>query len=322
MSTQTQNLQLIKPDKDEYYDIQVQNSNMDKIDTSIHSLSTNVEEHLGNKNNPHNVTKSQIGLGSVPNVTTNDQTPTYTPASANTALASGEKLSIAFGKISKAISSLITHLADTVGHITSAERSKWNGKLDATAKATDSDKLDGSHASDFMKVSGGDVTGVVNYTNSTWGLSIKKPGFSKGDMPSETTYWALNMMDENAGTHTNRVGLLQTFVDTTGATVTQIHAMKNAASSTDTSIISVHYLKDGTKYAQAPTPASATDSSTKIATTEWVNGYALAKGGTATRATSDASGNNIASTYRKKADGSIVKIQASAPTDTTSLWVW
>lgn len=44
MSTQTSNLQLIKPDRDDYYDIQVQNNNMDKIDESVHSLSTNVEE--------------------------------------------------------------------------------------------------------------------------------------------------------------------------------------------------------------------------------------------------------------------------------------
>lgn len=44
MSTQTTNLQLIKPDENDYYDISVQNENMDKIDETIHSLSTNVEE--------------------------------------------------------------------------------------------------------------------------------------------------------------------------------------------------------------------------------------------------------------------------------------
>ena len=68
--------------------------------------------HSSDKNNPHEVTASQIGLGNVPNVTTNDQTPTYTEATNTTALVSGEKLSTAFGKISKAISSLISHIAN------------------------------------------------------------------------------------------------------------------------------------------------------------------------------------------------------------------
>ena len=68
--------------------------------------------HVNDSSNPHGVTKSQVGLGNVPNVATNDQTPTYTAASANANLTSGEKLSVAFGKIAKAISSLISHLAN------------------------------------------------------------------------------------------------------------------------------------------------------------------------------------------------------------------
>ena len=106
-----------------------------KIAKAINSLIS----HLSNTSNPHSVTATQVGLGNVANVTTNNQTPTYTVASSNTALSSGENLSTAFGKIAKAINSLISHLSDTVGHITSAERTAWNGKLDATgtvAKAT------------------------------------------------------------------------------------------------------------------------------------------------------------------------------------------
>lgn len=87
-----------------------------------------VNGHIGNANNPHGVTKAQVGLSNVPNVATNSQTPTYTVASADTALTSGEVLSTAFGKIAKAISSLISHLADKVSHITSTERTNWNNK--------------------------------------------------------------------------------------------------------------------------------------------------------------------------------------------------
>ena len=90
-------------------------------------------DHSQTTGNAHNMTKSDIGLGNVPNVATNDQTPTYTAASALAALTSGEKLSVAFGKIAKGVSELIAHLADNVKHITAAERTAWNNKVDKAA---------------------------------------------------------------------------------------------------------------------------------------------------------------------------------------------
>lgn len=68
------------------------------------------EEFAERRDNPHHVTAEQVELGNVPNVKTNDQTPTYTEASNLAALVSGEKLSVAFGKIAKAVSSLIAHI--------------------------------------------------------------------------------------------------------------------------------------------------------------------------------------------------------------------
>lgn len=76
----------------------------------VYASAGDLSDHIGNKNNPHEVTKAQVGLGSVPNVTTNDQTPTYTEAASVSNISSGEKLSAAFGKIKKAISALISHL--------------------------------------------------------------------------------------------------------------------------------------------------------------------------------------------------------------------
>ena len=81
---------------------------MDMINKNENALNS----HVNNKSNPHSVTASQVGLGSVPNVTTNDQTPTYTEASILTKLISGEKLSTAFSKISKAITDFIAHVAN------------------------------------------------------------------------------------------------------------------------------------------------------------------------------------------------------------------
>lgn len=89
------------------------------------------DAHLVNTDNPHNVTKEQVGLGNVPNVSTNNQVPTFTEASTLANIASGETLSVIFGKVKKAISSLAAHFEDNVRHITEAERTEWNGKQDS-----------------------------------------------------------------------------------------------------------------------------------------------------------------------------------------------
>ena len=56
--------------------------------------------------NPHKVTKSDVGLSNVPNVATNDQTPTFTKADSRDLPISGETLSTLFGKILKWFSDL------------------------------------------------------------------------------------------------------------------------------------------------------------------------------------------------------------------------
>jgi len=54
------------------------------------------------------IDKTAVGLGNVPNVTTNDQTPTFTQASTRNNIASGEKLSVILGKIAKFFNDLKT----------------------------------------------------------------------------------------------------------------------------------------------------------------------------------------------------------------------
>lgn len=81
-------------------------------------------------------TAQEVGLGNVPNVTTNDQAPTYTAASTLAALVSGEKLSVAMGKIAKAISDFVTHKANTGIHVNSTEKATWNGKASKPKTAT------------------------------------------------------------------------------------------------------------------------------------------------------------------------------------------
>lgn len=82
------------------------------LEEKFRTQANNLSAHTSNKSNPHGVTKSQVGLGNVPNVATNDQTPTFTQASTLAGLTSGEKLSVSFGKIMKAIADLISHLSN------------------------------------------------------------------------------------------------------------------------------------------------------------------------------------------------------------------
>lgn len=92
----------------------------------FNQLKNNLNSHLSDFSNPHKVTKEQVDLGNVPNVTTNEQTPTYEKEEELSELESGETLSKAFGKISVAIANLITHVQDHLRHITSVEREQWN----------------------------------------------------------------------------------------------------------------------------------------------------------------------------------------------------
>jgi len=57
-------------------------------------------------------TSAEVGLGNVPNVNTNNQTPTWTISSTLANLVSGETLTVAFGKIAKCIQTLISHIAN------------------------------------------------------------------------------------------------------------------------------------------------------------------------------------------------------------------
>ena len=171
MSSKTTNLNLTKPSEDEFYDINVQNENMDIIDREINGLKQPAYEvstamsdlnsgemitvafgkiakavstlisHVANKSNPHSVTKNQVGLGNVPNVATNDQTPTYTEASNLSSLVSGEKTSVAFGKIAKAVSTLISHTtskatSSVLGHVKLSDSTSSTSASTAGVAAT------------------------------------------------------------------------------------------------------------------------------------------------------------------------------------------
>ncbi len=82
------------------------------IASSLYAMADDLDKHVTDDENPHGVTKDQVGLGNVANVATNDQTPTFIAATTLATLTSGEKLSISMGKIAKAIADLISHISN------------------------------------------------------------------------------------------------------------------------------------------------------------------------------------------------------------------
>ncbi len=76
------------------------------VGTQVTGVKGNAEKdyRVGNVN----ITAENVGLGNVPNVTTNDQTPIFSPALERENIQSGEKLSVIFGKIMRYFSDLKT----------------------------------------------------------------------------------------------------------------------------------------------------------------------------------------------------------------------
>lgn len=99
------------------------------------------------------ITAENIGLGNVPNVATNDQTPTYTTSSSLTDLSSGEKLNVAFGKLAKAVQYLSTCFEFIAGEYSPLGFVSYNeATIPAHGSATIGMQLDS--ASNFYKIYG------------------------------------------------------------------------------------------------------------------------------------------------------------------------
>ncbi len=107
MSSKTTNLGLTKPAVDEFYDVDVQNKNMDKIDAEIGGL----------------------------------ENPSYEEADKIAKLVSGEKYTIVFGKIAKAVSTLISHISakatsSVLGHVKLSDSTSSTSAASAGVAAT------------------------------------------------------------------------------------------------------------------------------------------------------------------------------------------
>lgn len=132
--------------------------------------------HVADKNNPHGVSATQIGLGNVPNVSTDNQTPTFTEASTLANIDSGETLKVILGKIKKVISSFVSHLSANNPHgIDPAKINAYDMDFPSITSVTDFDLLKTpgcylvsgnnlQHAPHFGSLFRVDVTGLYHNT--------------------------------------------------------------------------------------------------------------------------------------------------------------
>ena len=150
---------------------------------------TNLTAHTSTKTNPHGVTKEQVGLGNVPNVATNDQTPTFTQASTLTNVASGEKLSVLFGKVMKGLADLISHLANKSNPHGVTKTQVGLGNVDNTS---DMDKPVSTATQEVLdSLSGGSAGQLVEFNshknNTSNPHSVTKTQVGLGNVPNVAT---------------------------------------------------------------------------------------------------------------------------------------
>lgn len=176
----------------EYY-TKVYNSEMVVINVrmGVYALAEDFVSHI-EKENPHNVTKEQVGLGEVPNVSTNNQTPTYKEAGELAGLESGETLSTAFGKIAKAVKEFISHITtkattSVLGHV----------KLSDSSAVTDPTGL-ALPATEKNAAIGGTLANQISKVNSDLGEKTKWIGNNGASTNVKTNTGIVTATNEDA----------------------------------------------------------------------------------------------------------------------------
>lgn len=166
MSTTTPNLSLVKPELTDTADITAMNGNWDIIDTELKKSN----DHIVDKNNPHGVTKEQVGLGNVPNVSTNEQTPTWEEVTAGEYLVSGDTLSKNFGRLARIVRLFLAHTLNKSNPHNVTKAQLGLGNVDNTADADKVVKSAQGLSSTLSVASGG--TGATTAANARTSLGI------------------------------------------------------------------------------------------------------------------------------------------------------
>jgi hypothetical protein len=158
---------------------------------TFETMQTALNTHTGNKSNPHSVTKSQVGLGNVPNVATNDQTPTYSDTTTLVTLSSGEKISIAFAKIKLAITTLINHLANKSNPHGVTKSQVGLGNVENKSSATIRGELTKGNVTTALGFTPANQTDMTNAQDAITQLNSERAFLSKvfSGISNKMIYW-------------------------------------------------------------------------------------------------------------------------------------
>lgn len=231
--------------------------------------------HTVDKSNPHSVTKSQVGLGNVPNVSTNDQTPTFSQAAKLVNITTGEKLSIMLGKISKAISDLLSHIESKENPHSVNKTQVGLGNVENTADKDKSVKYAtsaGSASTVNGHVVNADVPEDAQFKDTWRPLGNKEGEACEGNDPrlsnarpaSDVKQWAKE--DTKPGYTKEEVGLGK--VDNTADADKRVKYAENAGSADNAEKVNGHTVN-------ADVPAGAQFTDTKYNLDTMINGLSV-----------------------------------------------
>lgn len=158
MSTKTSNFEYTKPGEDEFYDVTEYNQTLDKIDADMKALKDIEENHTDNTT-VHVTAKDKESW----NTALENKTLTYTESSTIQDLNSGEKLSLAFGKLKKAVNAVKNHIGikattSVQGHVKLSNSSAVTGSTGLALPATEKNaSIEGSLANQIAGIKGFDL---------------------------------------------------------------------------------------------------------------------------------------------------------------------
>lgn len=236
-----------------------------------------------------NITPANIGLGNVPNVATNDQTPTFSSASTRANITSGEKLTVILGKINK-------YFADLKTVAFSGSYADLSNKPTIPTKTSQLSN-DNGYITGINKTM---VTNALGYTPPTADTNTWRPLGTTAD-----TACAGN--DSRLSNARPASDVYSWAKASSKPSYTKAEVGLGNVDNTADSAKSVKYANS------AGSASTATNAS-----------YASTAGQAdmAFDAINDEYGRNISITYKMHDDSANVKIQSSAPSDTTALWAW
>ena len=128
------------------------------------------QNHLNNRNNPHSVTKTQVGLGNVTNVEQASKVDFQNHLNNRNNPHSVTKTQVGLGNVTNVEQAskqdFDAHARDTTKHITQQERISWNGKADGRALTDHTGNRNNPHGVTKTQVGLGNVVNVEQASKS------------------------------------------------------------------------------------------------------------------------------------------------------------